>query len=202
MARPSLGDDEIEAFRNEIGDAALRLFAENGFNSVTMRAIADKVGCSPAKPYSYFEGKEEILAATRARCFEQFADYIEQKLEGIDDPEQLLRTKAEEYVEFARRQPHAFQIMFDLDQASIDDYPELRSSIRRSWNILRRGVQAAIDAGILEGDVDEIADLMWSGVHGIAALEQAGTPGPDWNPEALTGPMIESIITAHRPSDD
>lgn len=202
MGRPALKDEEIRAFRAEICEAALRLFAESGFNAVTMRAIAEEVGCSPAKPYSYFDGKRGIFAATRARCFQQFSDHVEDWIDGIDDPEAALRAQATAYIEFARNEPHAFQIMFDLEQAAVDENPELRSSIRRSWNILRGCVADAIDAGVLQGNLDEIAHLMWSGVHGIAALEQAGTPGPKWDPAALIEPMMNSLIVAHQPDGD
>ena len=202
MARPSLDDREIEEFRREICEVALRLFAEDGYESVTMRAIADEAGCSPAKPYSYFDDKEAILAATRARCFHKLSDYIEERLDGTEDPEEALRVQTRHYLEFARSQPHAFQIMFALDQASAREFPEIRSAIRRSWGIVRGSVQEAIDAGVIDADLGEFAELIWSGIHGIATLELAGTPGPEWDSQALVEPMLDALIAAHQPTED
>ena len=201
MGRPALRDDEIQEFRDEICDVALRLFAENGFESVTMRGLAERVGCSPAKPYSYFDGKDAILAATRARCFERFADYIETELNGVDDPEEALRVQSSGYLEYAREKPHEFQLMFDLDQDSADPYPDLRAAVRRSWGLVRSSVEDAIDAGVVDADTDEFAQLLWSGTHGIAALEVSGTPGPEWDARQLAEPMVDSLIDAHRHSN-
>lgn len=164
-----------------------------------MRAIASQVGCSPAKPYSYFDGKKGILAATRARCFEEFSDFVERRLADAEGAEARLHAQARAYMEFARRRPQSFEIMFDFRLADAEGYPELRASVRRSWNLLRSGVQTALDAGAIEGDVDDLAHLMWSGLHGIAALENSGAPGPDWDADRLTIPMIDALIDAHRP---
>jgi AcrR family transcriptional regulator len=201
MARPSLDKRDIEEFRDEVTSVALRLFADNGLDAVTLRAIADEVGCSAAKIYTYFDGKEAILAATRAECFTRFADFIEDRLEGVDDPETVIFVQGRSYLEFARRQPYAFKIMFTLDRAPAEEFPEIRYSIRRSWDIVRSAVRNAVAAGILEGDVDQIADLLWSGIHGIATLDLAGTPGPDWDPSALAESMFMALIDAHRPAD-
>lgn len=201
MARPSLDQRDIQEFRDEVTSVALRLFAENGIDAVTLRAIADEVGCSPAKMYNYFDDKEEILAAARATCFMRFADFIEDRVDETEDPETVLLVQARSYLEYARRQPYAFKIMFTLDQASAEDFPEIRSSIRRSWNIVRGAVREAVEAGALAGDVEKIADLLWSGVHGIATLDLAGTPGPEWDPGPLAESMFLALIEAHRPDD-
>lgn len=202
MGRPPLDQREIESFREELSAAAIRLFAEDGFDAVTTRAIADEVGASPAKMYTYVDGKEEILAAARAKCFSDFTEFVEGRIEGIEDPEEVLLVQGRTYLEYAKRRPNAFKIMFTLDRASAEDFPEIRNSIQRSWNLVRSAVEDAVDAGVLAGDVNQIADLLWSGIHGIATLELAGTPGPDWEPDPLVESMFRSLIEGHRPDDD
>ena len=199
MARPALDEREIEQFRNQVSTVALRLFADNGIDAVTLRGIADEVGCSAAKLYSYFDGKEAILAAVRAKCFRCFAGFMEDRLEGVDDPETALFVQGRSYLEYARRQPYAFKMMFTLDRASAEDFPEIQPAIGRSWNIVREGVREAVDADVLAGDVDQLAELLWSGIHGIATLDLAGTPGPKWDPGTLTESMLLALIDAHRP---
>lgn len=49
--------------RREILDAALRLFAERGFASVTNAEIAKEVGITAAAIYYYFPSKEELFRA-------------------------------------------------------------------------------------------------------------------------------------------
>lgn len=50
--------------RQEILDAARRIFAANGYRGATVRAIADAAGVDPALIHHYFGSKEKLFAAT------------------------------------------------------------------------------------------------------------------------------------------
>ncbi len=56
---------EIERTRQDILDAAARVFARGGFHAATMAAIAREAGFTAASLYTYFESKEAIYAALR-----------------------------------------------------------------------------------------------------------------------------------------
>ena len=52
---------DADKLRDELLAAALALFMEGGVESVTMRALATKVGVSAMTPYRYFEDKNHLL---------------------------------------------------------------------------------------------------------------------------------------------
>ena len=91
MARPALRPDEIESFRARLCETAMQMFADDGYDAVTLRALAEKLGCSHALPYRYFADKKEIFAAVCALGFERFAAALERAAAGVDDPEERLR---------------------------------------------------------------------------------------------------------------
>jgi AcrR family transcriptional regulator len=53
--------DMVENRRNEIIDAALKLFANQGYHSTTLDAVASEIGVTKAALYYYFRNKEEII---------------------------------------------------------------------------------------------------------------------------------------------
>ncbi|MFC1724072.1 TetR/AcrR family transcriptional regulator [candidate division KSB1 bacterium] len=53
-----------EAKRQEVMDAALSLFLEKGFKSVTTREITEKAGISKGSLYDYFENKDDLFYQT------------------------------------------------------------------------------------------------------------------------------------------
>jgi AcrR family transcriptional regulator len=77
--RPTGGPDT----RETILDAARDLFADQGFDRTTMRAVAARAGVDPALIHHYFGTKDQLLAAAIALPVDPV-----QMLDGIgDDPE-------------------------------------------------------------------------------------------------------------------
>jgi AcrR family transcriptional regulator len=137
VARPSLRPDEIESFRERLCDAAMETFAEQGYEAVTLRGLAEKLGCSHATPYRYFADKREIFAAVCALGFDRFADALERAARGVADPEERLRAIGRAYFKFAMSQPHAYRIMFELREPVGAPHPHYKIKELRSWQVLR-----------------------------------------------------------------
>ena len=68
-----LTDQDIADFRAELCKVATERFARFGYEGVTMRQLAEALGCSPKTPYRYFKDKADILATVRAQAFGSFA---------------------------------------------------------------------------------------------------------------------------------
>ena len=202
MGRPALRAEQVEDFRDALCAAALRLFAEEGYDAVTLRALAHELGCSHALPYRYFSSKEDIFAAVRLRCFERFSRYHEGRLEGIEDPAEALRAMARGYVAFALEEPHVFRVMFDLAQPELSERPELRDAHRHAFRILERVVARAVALGALAGKPAELTTLFWASIHGVASLQLGGSFTPRTDPLALAERTAESLLAAHHPKQD
>lgn len=201
MGRKKLAEDEVAAFRDRLCDAAIILIAEDGFDSLSMRRLAAELGCAHTTPYRYFDSKEDIFLAVRARCMDRFAAHQEAAAARGRSPEARLRAIGRGYVAYARQQPAAFRISFQLDQPPAPDHDGLQAATRRAWAVLRGAVEDAIQARLLDGDPDVLAHIFWSAAHGIASLHLAGRLRPGQSAGALVEPMLDALIDAHRTGD-
>ncbi len=190
MPRAALTQSELDAFRDEICDAATRLFAERGYDGVTMRSIAAELGCSAMTPYRYFAGKGEIFSMVKADAYGRFADAQEQAATGTDDASERLSILARAYVEFAVAEPDAYRIMFELAQDDDGDHEEVQTQSQRAWAPLREAVGAAVAAGLIDGDADDVAHLYWAQVHGMVTLHLAGKLKLGRTLEEILGAML------------
>jgi AcrR family transcriptional regulator len=189
-----LRDHEIAAYRERLSEVALELFAERGYEGVTLRAIADALGCSPMTPYRYFANKDAIFAAVRAAAYNRFAAAQEAAAASTDDLIGRLSALGASYVRFASEEPQAYRLMFGLSQPSPDGYPELREAELRAWVPLHAAIAGAIEAGLLEGDPDTVAHVFWATVHGLASLHLAGKLALGKTVEDLLGPVQMTLV--------
>jgi len=201
MARPALRPDEILSFKARLCETAMQMFADEGYEAVTLRALAEKLGCSHALPYRYFADKREIFAAVCGLGFERFADALEDAARGVDDPEERLRVLARAYFRFALREPHAYRIMFELRE-SYDAVPaEYRVKEIRSWQALLQAVELAVQADVLSGDPLTLAHQFWAGLHGLVSLHLANKLGLGRDAADLLEPLMDTLLGGARSSN-
>jgi AcrR family transcriptional regulator len=189
MGRHPLSPEEVEGERARVVEAAERLFAERGYEGVTLRALAKALGRSHTAAYRYFEGKADIFEAARIAAYERFAEAQEQACrEAADPPERLARLGAA-YVQFALDEPDAYRLMFELKPPQGTRTVEICAAEDRAFAPLHETIAKSVASGLLYGDPDPLAHLFWAGLHGIVSLHLAGKLRHGLGLEDLHEPM-------------
>ena len=160
--------------RQAILAAAQRLFNEQGFEKVSMRNIAEAIEYSPATIYLYFKDKNELLFALQNQAFGQLAQAFESVF-TIQHPAERLRAVGHKYLEFAFEHPELFELMFIMTgpmeavEARGEEKPW--ASGRAAFDRVVQVMQQGMDAGVFRcPDAESAALMVWSQVHGLAAL--------------------------------
>ena len=190
-----LTDKDIADFRTQLCKVATERFARFGYEGVTMRQLAEALGCSPKTPYRYFKDKADILATVRAQAFAKFADALEAASRG-PTAERGRRT-SEAYLNFALKNPHAYRIMFDLEAPIDEKHPELGPQAERAARYITRGAEEMAKAGMIGDDPALFGWSMWAAIHGTVMLHQAAMlkEGPDHRtPVSYTHLTLPTIL--------
>ncbi len=98
--QPAKGDS-----KTEILEAAIPLFAEAGFNGVSMRVIAREVGLNAATIYHHFQDKQTLYIAAMAHAFARRSEILSQALATDAPPEQRLKKFAAALCELVHGDP-------------------------------------------------------------------------------------------------
>ena len=165
-------DRERHEMRERIIEAAARLFVIEGYDKTTLRRIADDIEYTPGAIYAYFKDKDAILYAVHERGFAELSRRMTQVIVGATNPRDALERIGREYIVFARDNPEMYDLMF-ISQSTTraldsEEWPEGK----RTYDLLRAMVGAALDGGwITGGDVEAMSFLLWSTVHGMASLK-------------------------------
>lgn len=183
----------MSAFRHRLCEVAQRLFAERGVHGVTLRALADEAGCSRTTPYRYFKDKAEILAAVRARGFRRLADAVEEAARAERDPGRRLEALGRSYLRFAREEPHAYRVMYEISQQDEHRYPELVKQVQRSQQPMLDTVEDCVRAGVVHGDPLNVVHVLWAGLHGLNTLHLADKLHLGRDLDELSEVMVKSL---------
>ncbi len=93
--------------RNELIDAAITSIAHHGLSDTTLATIAAQAGVSPALVSHYFDGKEELLAATLLRLTRDLATGIKSRTPIEPSPRERLDAIIDGCLESAPLKPGA-----------------------------------------------------------------------------------------------
>ena len=194
-----LTQNEVAGFRQRLCELATRRFAERGAAGVTLRALADEAGCSRTTPYRYFKDKAEILAAVRTAGFKRLADALEAAARAEPDPAQRLEALGRIYLGFAREEPHAYRVMYEISQQDEHRYPELVKQIQRTQQPMLDTVEECVGAGVVDGDPLDVTHLLWASLHGLNALHLADKLHLGRDFDALSEVMVSFLGRAMSP---
>jgi len=196
----ALTKDEVESFREDLVRVATRLFSEHGEEGVTLRAIANDLGCSPMTPYRYFANKEEIFREVRVAGFEEFGRRVGAAFASHPkDPIARYEAMGRAYFQFARDEPHAYRVMFQLDRGEGPPDEEFKALTESTWAPLITTTRELVDAGHLEGDPNVIAHLAWVSMHGAVTLHLSSHLNFDCSIDDLIDPVLRMLLP-HSPA--
>lgn len=163
---------EGDRLREEILEAAEYLLARYGHDdAVSIRAVANRVGCTPPAIYIHFTDKTQLLFEVCARRFAALTARIQGEVANHSDPLDQLIAGSKAYITFGLEYPEHYRILF-MQKAILtpEQWKDLRLSGTSGFDGLQRRVQSAIDAGRIAGDARQIAMAVWQLSHGIVSL--------------------------------
>lgn len=169
---------ERAAVQERILNAARDLFIKDGYESVSLRKIAEAIEYTPPALYTHFSDKAELLRALCRRDFGALSEVIT-SVSRVTDPLERIMAIGHAYVRFAVEHPHHYRFMFMTKHpAEVGPAPEdlavMNNPDLDGYAFLRQSVSAAIEAGLLRpefSDAELGAQTLWAGVHGVASLE-------------------------------
>jgi AcrR family transcriptional regulator len=168
---------EREETRDKILDAAREMFAENGIDAVTMRAIADRIEYTPTAIYHHFRDKQALIEELCERDYRALAHHF-QRIGRIDDPVERLRVIGLAYADFALTYPNHYRFMFMTPKVAkhTEAGADKADPSEDAYEMLRQTVADGIAAGRYRpdfSDVDQLAQIAWATVHGVVSLHIA-----------------------------
>lgn len=192
---PRLPDRYMEERRQDILDAARRVFVDKGYDNATMNDIAAAADVSAGNIYRYFENKRDLIAAAANACVEEDLQRWSTDVEAGTSPGLALLKLGEETREDFAHEGHSDECVLRLESylACYRD-PELRERIvpkmEESLDRLASYIRAAQESGEFNPRVDAREFARFLHVVGAGIGAQTVLYGSEFDSDSVWNQLI------------
>lgn len=158
-------------------DALAEAIAEHGPEAISLRDVARRAGVAHSAAAPHFGDKRGLLTAFAAEGLERLGAAQRAFMARADPaPAAQCAAAGHGYLDFARRHPAHFRIMFRKALLAGDD-ARLVAAAEQAWRPLAETVAALLPGACGIARQHAMAHA-WSTVHGFASLEAEGASRP------------------------
>ncbi len=156
-------------------DAAARLFAERGFNGVSIEDLGAAVGVSGPAVYKHFAGKQAVLAAVLVDVSRGLHDGGARVVAAASGASDALTDLVRFHADFALGNPDVIRVQDrDLDSLGDEDRHLVRTLQRRYvelWVGVLERLHPDVDTAVLRARAHAVFGLLNSTPHSGQSLE-------------------------------
>ena len=162
---------EKEDMRALILDGARKVFLRKGYESASIRNIAEEINYSPSSIYFYFKEKGEIFHELHEEGFRLLMSKM-QVLAHVSEPFERLKAMGAVFIDFAMNNKDFYNLMFIVEEPLKRTVEVDRSGMgNKTLSSLICVVKECIAAGRFKGmNAEDLSFTILSSLHGMSAL--------------------------------
>jgi TetR/AcrR family transcriptional regulator len=160
---------EKEQRRNDIINAARKLFADRDFDDVSMDEIAENIGLGKSTLYLYFKNKEALYFAIELRGIQIWVEMVKKEVKKGNTGLEKLILYINATREFSKKYPNCLRMLysptsnkqFDMNKTnSSEEFQEVRGLFKELMFIGIDSIQTGINDGEIRPDVDPVEAII------------------------------------------
>jgi AcrR family transcriptional regulator len=162
--------------REEILDAATRLFAELGYDGADTQRLADDLGVGKGTLYRHFPSKRDLFLAAADRAMEGLRDRVNGATEESQDPLEKIALAIGAYLDYFDENAECVELLIQ-ERAQFKDRPKPTYFEHRGRSVARwREVYRSLmeEGRLREMPVERISDVITAAVYGAMFLKYFG----------------------------
>jgi AcrR family transcriptional regulator len=169
-ARKPLNTYHHGDLRDALVQAALAEVEVGGPETISISALAKKLGVSQPAPYKHFADREALLVAVTAEAFRQFSAMLREQIRKPSKRSKLSRI-AQATLDFGLRRNGIYRLMFaSRVMASAPKGSELHAAGMETFDLLVESLEAPAVGSLRERSALKV----WVALHGVVMLAEQG----------------------------
>ena len=183
-----------EQLKESILEAAKTIILKEGWQSVSIRKIADAINYSLPVVYKHFESKDAILEEFVKQGFGMLAAVMSEAKTKSPNPAEQLNEMAIAYFKFAFDQREYYQMMFGLGMPSCERANQI-AEIGNFSLILIGSIQQLSQAVEVNEQIMLKFHTFWSILHGLSSINMVNmTATPNEMQQRVLQDAVQGFI--------
>lgn len=186
-----------ERTKQDIVNAAGKLFSKRGFDMVTMREIAKEARCSHTTIYIYFENKLALLHYLSMPPLQNLKQQMEKTIKQINlQPKSKLKTVSKQFIHFCLLNRTMFHIFFYTKPTRVDQgKPETEvNEIRiELFNLIKQSLQTTLEIEKNDPRMLSFGRIYFYTLHGIVGTYESSEESTEELFKRLEGTFDDTI---------
>jgi AcrR family transcriptional regulator len=146
----------------------MRIMAESGVSSLSLREVARRLDVSHQAPYKHFQSRDHLLAEAIGRIYEELGHAIDSG-PPMDRPDAELGEIGKAYLRFAAEKPLHYRLLFEFPITELAAFEGIEAKAAVAFDRVLKVVSRLTE--VEDEDFNrECALFAWSCVHGLASL--------------------------------
>lgn len=182
--------------RQALVDRAVQIIRAGGVDALTLRRVGADLRVSRTALYRHFADKEALLAAVATEGFRLFRTALSEAWEGGGRRHAGFEAMGLAYVRFAVTSPSHYRVMFGGHVRHAEPGSDLATEAQGAFQVLVDSIVEQQGLGLVRADDPrQLAQYIWSAVHGIAMLIIDGQLPPGQSAEDLARFALNRLRT-------
>lgn len=141
---------KLSAKKAAVLDSAVTLFANRGFASTEMDAIAAAAGVAKGTVYHYFNSKDDLFLAAAERTVAELGEFILEAIACVEEPVAVIRTACRAVARYSQKHPEAVELFVQQRAVFRDKSPLIlliagRDEVQPFFvDVVRRGIETGV----------------------------------------------------------
>lgn len=205
MKTVARNESDKTELRERILESARRMVIENGFANLSIRKLADTIGYAPGTIYLYFENRDALVREICVRGFAELSEAMKSAV-NVTDPLKRLLALAHAYADFAANNPETYRLSF-MENPNFAEQMFRHAPLeteqgagRQAFAEIIKTVRELKESGKFAANEDEnlIAEMFWTGIHGVVSLKLIYPAFPSNTVETLVNKMVKTLLNGLR----
>lgn len=186
------GDHTFDQLNNMILDAAKDLLIEEGFQRISTRKIANRIGYSVGTLYNVFQNLDDIYMHLNGRTLDELIKILDDAI--ADKAVSQIKSMSYAYIKFSMDHFNAWSLLFEYRFPENVVVPKwYNEKIEHLYSIVGKALAHALqinDPQKLKGYIT----VIWAGIHGICVLSTKGKLSRAGVQESQSQLLIDNFI--------